>query len=96
MITRAKKTITEVRKETRFGYSVVARFIKVEYPQGGIAYELQKHEDWGDHITYPRDSFREFRSKEEGNQVYKLYTKNDGYRFTSKVEFEETDTSSLN
>lgn len=79
-----ERTITTLRKDTKFGYTLEAQFIQDRHDQGGVTYELRVVEDWNDgHFTYPRHSYTKFRNKEEGNREF-LRLKREGYKVISK------------
>lgn len=86
-----ERTLTTLRKDTKFGYTLEAQFIQDRHDQGGVTYSLRVIEDWNDgHITYPMHSYTKFRSKEEGNEEF-LSLRRHGYKFVSKTTFEPTE-----
>lgn len=84
------RTVTTLRKNTKYGYVLEAQFIQDKHDQGGITYSLRMIEIWDDgHITYPPlHSYERFNNKTDGNRRYLILRNNDGFELVSKTTFE--------
>ena len=83
------RTVTELKKDTKYGYTLIANFIKDEHDQGGVTYELREVEeydrggkDW--HVCLRQ--YKKFNNREVGNDTYRAYIR-DGYKYVGVESF---------
>lgn len=87
-----KRTITTIREDfNKFGYAIEADFVRDQYDQGGVTYELILKERWEDgHFTYPNHHYQKFHNKEDGNRKFKYFMSR-GFKVINKDTFTPTE-----
>lgn len=85
------RKVTQLQKETEYGYKLVASFIQDTNERGVTNYYLRVVEKWVDgHETLRPNGYIDFRTdKDFGNSMYKRY-RQEGYTPLDSYEFEPT------